>query len=103
MVDVNVSEDLLCDAFEDVALLIGGVAQSQRLNDGVVWTLLRRLDRLRGRALARLQHDDGRGTTATAQPWHLHPAVEEFLRRNRPRGGGEAGGEGGRACEEAAR
>jgi hypothetical protein len=78
-------EAIVRDAFEDVALLIGGAAALHRLEDGVVQTLVRRLDRVRARALSRLTRAGGgaAGEPAPEWPHRLHPAVEGFLQRSR--------------------
>lgn len=60
---------VLRDAAEDIALAIGAVAASYRLDDRTVRALLRRLERILDRALERLG------------PAPSHPAVEALLRR----------------------
>jgi hypothetical protein len=73
------------DAFEDVALLIGNAAAVHRLDDTVVWMLLRRLERVRLRTLYRLPLATDRAGCASSRgiPYDSHPAVEAFLLRNR--------------------
>ena len=77
-------DGLIREAFEDVALLIGSAAVVHGLDDSVVRTLLRRLDRVRLRTLARLpQARSPRAAVKTvSRPRPLHPAVQEFLSRN---------------------
>ena len=77
-------EGVFREAFEDVALLIGTVAVVHSLEDGVVRTLLRRLDRVRLRTFARLPqaHGPRPAVKAVSRPRPLHPAVQEFLSRN---------------------
>ena len=77
-------ESIFQDAFEDVALLISGAATLHQLRDGLVRTLIRRLDRVRSRALTRLtQASVEAGCKSPAEaPSRLHPAIEDFLRRN---------------------
>ena len=72
-------------AFDDVALLIGGVAVIHNLDDDLTWTLMRRLDRIRVRLLRDLKGNSRRDDfePAAAQPPRVHAAVEEFLVRNR--------------------
>jgi hypothetical protein len=85
---LETNDAIVRDAFEDVALLIGTVATVHRFEDAVVWTLLRRLDRLRLRTLARLPGANKptvMGDMETEQPSKSHPAVEEFLIHNRGR------------------
>jgi hypothetical protein len=74
-------EAIVRDAFEDVALLIGGAAALHQLEDGVLQGLVRRLDRVRARALSRLAR--AAGQPAPECPHRLHPAIEGFLERNR--------------------
>jgi len=79
-------EDVLLEAFDEVALLLSGTAAARRWEGGLVWSLLRRLDCLRERALARLGRSSRPKTEESPEsPAEAHPAVEEFLRR-RPRG-----------------
>lgn len=86
----NDPEAVLRDAFEDIALVVGGIAGLHGLNDDLVWTLMKRLDRVRVLALRRLKHTQaGSGERPIpGAPSESHPAVEEFLLRNR-RGDGE--------------
>jgi hypothetical protein len=73
------------DAFEDVALLISGAAVLHQLDDRLIRTLVRRLGRVRTRALSRLART-GHQTSDRPSPapaCRLHPAVEVFLRTNR--------------------
>jgi hypothetical protein len=80
----NQIETIIRDAFEDVALLIGGVTTLHHLDDDVVRILIRRLDGVRSRALVRLsQAGDQAGSRLLSQcPCGLHPAIEWFLQRN---------------------
>jgi hypothetical protein len=73
---------LFRDAFEDVALMIGGAATAHRLRDDLVHALVRRLTAVRKRTLARLRSELGR-TPAVPSP--CHPAVEQFIVDNRER------------------
>jgi hypothetical protein len=78
----NPIESIIQDAFEDVALLIGGAASLHQLEDPLVRILIRRLDHVRSRALARLARTDSSATRASksGKPCPLHPAVELYLR-----------------------
>jgi hypothetical protein len=80
-VSPDLIEGVFRDAFEDVALLIGGAAALHRLKDDLVRTLVRRLDRVRARALSRLAR--AADEQLPERPHRLHPAVEGFLQRNR--------------------
>ncbi len=73
---------LFRDAFEDVALIIGGVAVAHSLRDDLVHSLVRRLNAVRMRTLARLRSELER---APGGPSLCHPAVEQFLLANRER------------------
>ena len=79
------TEGTVRDAFDDVALLIGGVAVIHHLDDDLTWTLMKRLDRIRVRLLRDLKGNSRRDDfePSVAQPPRVHAAVEEFLVRNR--------------------
>ncbi len=79
------TEGTVRGAFDDVALLIGGVAVIHHLDDDLTWTLMKRLDRIRVRLLRDLKGNSRRDDfePAGAQPPRVHAAVEEFLVRNR--------------------
>jgi len=79
-----VIEAIVREAFEDVALLIGGAAALHQLEDGLVRTMIRRLTRVRAQALSRLAQVGGpaAGDPAPDRPHRLHAAVEGFLQRN---------------------
>jgi hypothetical protein len=82
MTSPDAAESVLLEAFDEVALLLSGTAAARRWEGGLVWSLLRRLARLRERALARLARNAGpNGEEAPGGPAQAHPAVEEFLRR----------------------
>ncbi len=94
MTSASEIESIFRDAFEDLALLIGGTACLHRLDDQVVRTLIRRLEGVRARALHRLSQADGRSIPAPVPraPRPLHLAVEEFLRRDPSNSASEGGG-----------
>lgn len=78
-------ESLVRGALDDIALVVGGAAALHQLDDDLVWTVIKRLDRIRVRLLR-----DLRGLTShdkvdpdPAKPPRVHAAVEEFLARNR--------------------
>jgi hypothetical protein len=70
---------------DDVALIVGGAATLHKLEDDLVWTVMKRLDRVRVRLLRDLSGlmSLGQPEPTPAQPPRMHPAVEEFLVRNR--------------------
>jgi len=82
-------ELLIRDAFDDIALLMGGVAALHNLDDDLLWTLMKRLDRIRVRLLRTLTGGVPREEfePSTARPPRMHAAVDEFLARNRGRMG----------------
>lgn len=78
-------ETLVREALDDIALVIGGAAAIHHLDDDLVWTVMKRLDRIRVRLLR-----DLKGLTPCdelelnpAWPPRIHAAVDEFLARNR--------------------
>ena len=79
------TELLVCAALDDIALLVGGAAALHQLDDDLVWTLTKRLDRIRVRLLRDLKGLAPRDEfePKTAKPPRVHAAVEEFLIRNR--------------------
>jgi hypothetical protein len=78
------ADALVRDAFDDIALVIGGVAVLHNLDDDLTWTLMKRLDRIRIRLLRDLNGQARRDEfePALAKPPRVHPAVDEFLSRN---------------------
>jgi hypothetical protein len=83
------TEGLLREAFDDIALVIGGVAVIHHLDDDLIWTLMKRLDRIRVRLLRDLKGLTPRQEFEPALPKapRVHAAVEEFLLRNRAESG----------------
>ena len=73
---------LINDLFEEEALVIGGIVAVHRLDDDLVWRLVKNLDVIRGRFLRRVDEreasdsDNGPVTRADLKP---HPAIEDFL------------------------
>ena len=51
----NGTESLVREAFDDIALVIGGVSVLHHLDDDLTWTLMKRLDRIRVRLLRDLK------------------------------------------------
>lgn len=78
-------ESLVRGALDDIALIVGGAAALHQLDDDLVWTVMKRLDRVRVRLLRDLKGLTSRGQPepAPARPPRVHAAVEEFLVRNR--------------------
>jgi hypothetical protein len=77
-------ETLIRRALDEVALTIGSAATGHQFEDDFVWTVMKRLDRVRTRLLGdigRLSPDD-RLRPASSEIPRVHPAVDEFLVRN---------------------
>ncbi|RLI90172.1 MAG: hypothetical protein DRO89_06295 [Candidatus Altiarchaeales archaeon] len=76
------AKQLINDLFEEEALVIGGLVAVHRLDDDLVWRLVKNLDVIRGKALRRIEakgNSSGNGA-ATARPSiRPHPAIEDFL------------------------
>ncbi|HOK47304.1 MAG TPA: hypothetical protein PLK67_15290 [Bryobacteraceae bacterium] len=81
---VNV-ESLVREALADVALVIASAAALHQLDDDLVWTVMKRLDRIRVRLLRELKGLAPREEyePGGARPPRIHAAVDEFLVRNR--------------------
>ena len=75
-------KDLIRDLFEEEALVIGGLVAVHKVEDDVVWRIVKNLDAIRRKYLRRLEDkdpdDDGGGPPRRS---HLnpHPAIEDFL------------------------
>jgi len=76
---------LLREAFDDIALVIGGAAALHRIDDDLTWTLLARIDRIRIRLLQELKGLPAKDLFEPRNAWppRVHPATEAFLMRNR--------------------
>lgn len=79
------TESLVRAALDDIALVVAGAAALHQITDDLVWTLMKRLDRIRVRLLRDLRGLAPREECepTNAQPPRVHPAVDEFLARNR--------------------
>ena len=72
---------LVDELFEEIALMIGGLAATGEMEDESVWALIRNLDAIRSRLLKRITQSevaDGEWISKT-NGFRPHPAVEEFL------------------------
>ena len=78
-------ETLFREALDDIALVIGGAAAIHNLDDDLIWTLMKRLDRIRVRVLRDLKGLTPRDELELnrTSPPRVHAAVDEFLVRNR--------------------
>ena len=82
MITRTQARQLINDLFEEEALVIGGLVAVHRLDDDLVWRLVKNLDVIRGKALRRIEAmgDGGGGDGATTRPsLKPHPAIEDFL------------------------
>jgi len=79
------TETLVRNALDDIVVVVGGAAALHQLNDDVVWSVMKRLDRIRVRLLRDLKGLAPRNEEELngPKPPRVHPAVDEFLARNR--------------------
>ncbi len=78
--------NLVRQAFDDVAIVFGTVASNHSvLDDDLVWSIMRRLDRIRIRLLRDLTGIKNEpGSSRDLPPaLRVHPALDGFLVRNR--------------------
>jgi hypothetical protein len=76
------ARELITDLFEEEALLIGGLVAVHKVDDDLVWRLVKSLDVLRGKFLRRLDDREiDEESAAVVQRRNLkpHPAIEDFL------------------------
>lgn len=74
--------ELITDLFEEEALLIGGLVAVHKVDDDLVWRLVKSLDVIRGKILRRLEDNELSDDIAVAprRPnLKPHPAIEDFL------------------------
>ncbi len=88
MISKSDARELIDALFEEEALVIGGLVAVHRLDDDLVWRLMRNLDVVRGRFLRRIEaQDSGESAAPTTPNLKPHPAIEDFIlgiRRARP-------------------
>lgn len=83
MISKAEAKELILDLFEEEALVIGGLAAVHKIEDDVVWRLIKNIDVIRRKVLRRLEdkepeEEDGGG--APRRPnLKPHPAIEDFL------------------------
>ncbi|MCL5884376.1 MAG: hypothetical protein M1377_03350 [Deltaproteobacteria bacterium] len=76
------AKELINDLFEEEALLIGGLAAVHKMEDDLVWRLVRNLDVIRQKVLRRLEDkasEEGEVGPPRRPNLKPHPAVEDFL------------------------
>ena len=81
MITRTKARQIINDLFEEEALVIGGLVAVHRLDDDLVWRLVKNLDVIRGKALRRIEAkgDGGNGDATTRPSLKPHPAIEDFL------------------------
>ncbi len=75
-------KDLIRDLCREQALVIGGLVVVHRVDDDVVWRLVKNLDLIRRRFLRRLEDkdpDDGSGVPPRRLNLKPHPAIQDYL------------------------
>jgi len=82
MISTAEARDPINDLFEEEALVIGGLVAVHKMDDDLVWRLIKNLDVIRVKVLRRLDDeppgDDGKSWyhRPNMKP---HPAIEDFL------------------------
>lgn len=80
MITTEEAKDLINDLFEEVALVIGGLAAVHEMDDDLVWRLMKNLDVIRGKALHRIDDRTSEAKSHEGRPnLKPHPAIEGFL------------------------
>ena len=75
-------QELINDLFEEEALVIGGLVAVHKIEDDVVWRLVKNIDVIRRKVLRRLEdkvREDGEGGSPRRPNLEPHPAIEDFL------------------------
>ncbi|GAB4232382.1 MAG: hypothetical protein OHK0028_07810 [Deltaproteobacteria bacterium] len=75
-------KDLIRDLFEEEALVLGGLVAVHKIEDDVVWRIVKNLDAIRRKYLLRLEDkdpDDEGGRPPRRTHLKPHPAIEDFL------------------------
>jgi len=75
-------KDLIRDLFEEEALVLGGLVAVHKVEDDVVWRLVKNIDVIRRKVLRRLDDqgpDDEGGGPPRRPNLKPHPAIEDFL------------------------
>ena len=82
MISRDEAKQIILDSFEEQALVIGGLVAVHKVDDDLVWRLMKSFDVILGKALKRLhvqpseREKDGAPGRVNVKP---HPAIEEFL------------------------
>lgn len=75
-------KDLILDLFEEEALVIGGLVAVHKVEDDVIWRLVKNIDVIRRKVLRRLEDkapEDGDGGPPRRPNLTPHPAIADFL------------------------
>ena len=75
-------KELILDLFEEEALVIGGLVAVHKIEDDVVWRLVKNIDVIRRKVLRRLEDkapEEGDGVTPRRPNLKPHPAIEDLL------------------------
>ncbi len=75
-------KDLILDLFEEEALVIGGLVAVHKVEDDVIWRLVKNIDVIRRKVLRRLEDkapEEGDGSPPKRPNLKPHPAIEDFL------------------------
>ena len=75
-------KELINALFEEEALVIGGLVAVEKVEDDVIWKLIKSLDSIRRKYLRRLDEkgpDDDGGDQLRRPNLKPHPAIEDFL------------------------
>ncbi len=75
-------KELINALFEEEALVIGGLVVVHKVEDDIIWKLIKSLDSIRRKYLRRLDEkgpDDDGGGQLRRPNLKPHPAIEDFL------------------------
>ncbi|MCG3205713.1 MAG: hypothetical protein KCHDKBKB_02436 [Elusimicrobia bacterium] len=82
MISRDEAKQIILESFEEQALVIGGLVAVHKVDDDLVWRLMKSFDVILGKAIKRLhlepseQDKEATPGRVNAKP---HPAIEEFL------------------------
>ena len=86
MMTQDEAKGLVNQVLEEQAMVLGGLAALDEIDDEAVWRLVRSLDAIRLRALRRINRcpaGPGESDPRVDPPPRPHPAIEQFLRHLR--------------------